>query len=529
MTFIALSPSHKFAKYVPAENRQKEGIFTTRHAVHPITSKRIPIWIADYVLEGYGKGAVMGVPAHDERDYDFAMKYGIDIQQVIACQPLCGDKKESECLPHMGEGALINSGIFTGRSSSQAFGEIISWLEDRGLGRATCTYKLRDWCISRQRYWGPPIPIVYCDDCGTVPVPENDLPVELPYVEQFEPDGTGRSPLLRTASFNKTTCPTCGGKARRETDVSDNFLDSAWYFLRYPSTEVMRKAFSEARTKKWLPVDMYIGGNEHAVLHLMYTRFITMALHDAGYLDFEEPFKQFRAHGLIILGGAKMSKSRGNIVNPDDYLERYGADVTRTFLMFFGNYQEGGDFRDENLVGVVRFIHRVWALAKNHTFAEDEMNDQMLISSVHRKIQKISRDIEGLRYNTAVAALMELLQLLGGEPCLSKSNFSIFLRLLCPFAPFITHELWERLGFSGTLWEQPWPRASVNCIIDEEIDFVIQINGKLRDRFKAEAAISRQEAIESAITRERVQTHLRSVEIQKYIFVPGKLLNIVTG
>ncbi|MFS8638521.1 MAG: leucine--tRNA ligase, partial [Gemmatimonadota bacterium] len=324
-------------------DKEKTGVFTGGYAINPATGEEIPVWIADYVLMEYGTGAIMAVPGHDERDFEFAQKFALPIRRVVAGE---GDHEGTPLhQAYVGDGVLVNSDQFNGMRSAEAKKAITKWLEERGLARPRVNYRLHDWCISRQRYWGPPIPIIYCDDCGTVPVPEEDLPVVLPYIENYKPDESGVSPLARVEEWYRVPCPQCGKEARRETDVSDTFLDSAWYFLRYPSANRDDVPFDPELTKKWLPVDMYIGGEEHAVLHLLYSRFITMVLHDLGHIDFEEPFVRFRKHGLIIKEGAKMSKSRGNVVIPDEYIEKYGADTFRTYLMFLGPYQEGGDFR----------------------------------------------------------------------------------------------------------------------------------------------------------------------------------------
>src|SRR5688572_26070450 len=341
-------------------DREKTGVFTGSYAVNPATNALVPIWIADYVLMEYGTGAIMAVPGHDERDFEFATKFGLPIVRVVAGPdeeagtPLAAAYTENE------GGRLVASGDFDGMSVARGKEQITRWLAERGAAEPQVNYRLHDWCISRQRYWGPPIPIVYCDACGAVPVPEKDLPVVLPNVADFKPDDSGVSPLARHESWYRVPCPQCGKKARRETDVSDTFLDSAWYFLRYPSTEFDDRPFDPARTRKWLPVSSYIGGNEHAVLHLLYARFICLVLHDLGHIDFEEPFKSFRKHGLLIKEGSKMSKSRGNVVIPDRYIEEWGADTFRTYLMFLGPYQEGGDFRDQGLQGPFGFFNRVW-------------------------------------------------------------------------------------------------------------------------------------------------------------------------
>jgi leucyl-tRNA synthetase len=389
------------------------------------------------------------------------------------------------------------------------------------------TYHLRDWCISRQRYWGPPIPIINCDRCGAVPVPEDQLPVVLPYIEDFKPDGSGESPLGRAADFLQTTCPHCGGSARRETDVSDNFLDSAWFFFRYPSSERDDVAFDPELTRKWLPVDMYIGGNEHAVLHLMYTRFVTMVLHDLGLIDFEEPFKRFRAHGIITHDGAKMSKSRPNVINPDAYIEQYGADTFRMYLMFMGPYTEGGDFRDTGIGGVRRFLERVWLYVTRNVFEDGQVDDVVLLSGVHQKIRKITQDIENLRYNTTVSALMELLNLLQGQIRHYRWCAAGLLRMLSPFAPFLAQELWECLGEPGMVHDAAWPAYDDGLIRQDRVDIVVQVNGRKRATLSMAAGASQPDVEQAVRESLQVQGWLAGRQAVRTIFVPDRLINLV--
>jgi leucyl-tRNA synthetase len=503
-TFIALAPDHPIAAaYLShtgtAVDADWAGIDTECVALNPVNQQRLPVWIANYVVSDYGSGAIMGVPAHDTRDHEFAVSHGIE------------------------------SGAFTELESDVAAERIIDLLESKGWGKAKVAYRLRDWCISRQRYWGTPIPVIHCATCGAVPVPEDNLPVVLPYIEDFQPDGSGESPLARSDSYVHVDCPSCGRPARRETDVCDNFLDSAWYFLRYPSHSNKEAAFSPEATAKWLPVDLYIGGNEHAALHLMYTRFVTMALHDLGYLPFEEPFRKFRAHGLIIKDGSKMSKSRGNIVNPDTYIDTYGADVFRTYLMFFGNYQEGGDFRDGNIVGIRRFLERVYTFCSEGDFDNSVEMAPRLCSQVHTKMRKVTTDIERLQYNTAIAAIMELFALFSGSipsRCPVEA-VSILLRLLAPFAPFVTHELWHTIGFTDNIAAAPWPDYDEKLIMEDSVEFVVQINGRMRDRFPADPAITESEARRIAFSRERIRVHTEGRNVVRVVFVPRRLLNIV--
>ena len=499
----------------------KTGFFSGAYARQPLTREKIPIWVADYVLMDYGTGAIMAVPAHDERDADFARAYDLRVVPVI-------DGGSDEVV-YSGEGKLINSGIYNRLDSEEAKRRIVDDLVARGCGERQVQYRLRDWCISRQRYWGPPIPIVHCAHCGPVPVSEADLPVVLPILDDFAPDGSGRSPLARVADFVAVHCPQCGAAAERETDVSDNFLDSAWYFFRYPSAKKKEVAFDAELTAKWLPVDMYIGGNEHAVLHLMYTRFLTMAFKDMGLIDFDEPFKKFRANGMIVKDGAKMSKSRGNIISPDEYLDRFGADALRTYLMFAGNFQEGGDFRDGGIHGVARFLERVWRYGVESDFVEGGIQDTQVLRLLHQKIDKITRDLEELHYNTAVAALMELLKGLQECSLHYREAVCVFLQLLAPFAPFISQELWQRLGCEGMVCAAPWPIADAELMREETIEWVVQINGKVRDRLQFAAAAAPDVIEEAVLARERVCEWTRGKKIEKVVVVPGKLVNVVLG
>lgn len=504
--------------------RDKTGVFTGAYAINPATEQRIPIWIADYVLAEYGTGAIMAVPAHDQRDYEFARAFALPIVTVI--EPL-GDTPAEPDAAYEGPGRLVNSGPFTGLDSEAAKRAITQWLAERGVGEARVEYRLHDWCISRQRYWGPPIPIIYCDSCGIVPVPEQDLPVLLPYVENFRPDESGIAPLARVKEFYEVPCPQCHRRARRETDVSDTFLDSAWYFLRYPSTHRDDVPFDPDLTRKWLPVDMYIGGNEHAVLHLMYTRFITMALHDMGLLPFEEPFKKFRAHGLITKDGAKMSKSRGNVVNPDQYIERYGADVFRTYMMFLGPYTEGGDFRDEGIAGVQRFFEGVWRAVRQ--FDPQAESGPELRRSVHRTIAKVQQDLEELRYNTAIAALMSLLNDIRRHGPADRWVLESLVLMLAPFAPHLAEELWEALGHTDSIFRAQWPRYDPAALVEETVELAVQVNGKVRARLTVPRGAPEEEVLRLALALPAVQAHVGGKTIRKQLVVPGRLVSFVVA
>jgi leucyl-tRNA synthetase len=508
-------------------DKRKTGVFTGGHAVNPATGEDIPIWIADYVLMEYGTGAIMAVPGHDDRDFEFAQQFGLPIPRVIAESEAQRDAPLEQ--PYAGPGVLVNSAQFTGLDTEHAVNAIIEWLKARRLAEPRVHYRLHDWCISRQRYWGPPIPIIYCDQCGAVPVPENQLPVILPFVENYKPDESGISPLARVEDWYRVPCPTCGATARRETDVSDTFLDSSWYFLRYPSAKRDDAAFDPELTRKWLPVNMYIGGEEHAVLHLLYSRFVTMALHDAGLLDFEEPYITFRKHGLLIKDGAKMSKSRGNVVIPDRYIEQWGADTFRTYLMFLGPYQEGGDFRDLGLQGPFGFLNRLW----DTVVPVDELgNDPVsgpLEQKLHATIRKVTEDIAALRYNTAIAAMMEYLNAVReGNRRANRAEVEPLVALVAPFAPHVAEELWQRLGNVRSLFEgNTWPAFDPARAIADSIELVVQVNGRVRSRLFLPRGASQETALQAALADENVSRFLDGSAIRKTVFVPDRLLNIV--
>jgi len=516
--------SHKTA--IDRQTMERTGVFTGAYATNTLSGERVPIWVADYVLMTYGTGAIMAVPAHDERDFDFARRYGLPVQVVVAPPGWPGGELGEA---YTGHGVLVRSGRYDGMDSQAAAQAIIEQLEDERTGERRVTYRLRDWLISRQRYWGTPIPIVYCDSCGTLPVPEDQLPVVLPYVEEFRPTGTDQSPLALVESFVHTTCPSCGAAARRETDVCDTFLDSSWYYLRYPSTEFDDRPFDPELTKKWLPVHMYIGGKEHAVLHLLYSRFITMALHDMGHLGFEEPFQRFRAHGVLVLRGAKISKSRGNIVNPDDFYDSHGADTLRAYLMFAGRYEEGGDFSDEGIEGVSRFLHRVWALVQRYRAqgvdAEVTLETQR---TMHRTIKRVGHDIPELKYNTAIAALMEYVNELQRRPALHGDEVRALLLLLAPFSPYITEELWEQTGGAYSIHNQAWPAYDEGLAKAREVAVAVQIDGKTRDVLQVEAGSDEASVVELARGSAKVQRHLDGKQVARTIYVPDKMLSFVT-
>jgi len=571
-------PSHE-----ASDGQGKTGVFSGLYAINPATKEKIPIWISDYVLSGYGTGAIMAVPAHDARDFDFAKKYKLPIRKVIeppriVPEPIPGQavpdvKIVSECWD--GEGELVNSGKFDGMDSEKARKKIAEFAG----GKLETQYRLRDWLISRQRYWGPPIPIIYCRKCWETlnskhetlnlregidytkfdgveyaihPVPEAELPVKLPRVEDFRPKGTGISPLASVKEFYETKCPKCGGTARRETDVSDTFLDSSWYYLGYlgqknNKQETINDPFKNPSIKSWLPVDMYIGGVEHAVLHLLYVRFVAMALKDMGHVGFDEPITKFRLHGLLIKDGAKMSKSKGNVINPDEYIGKFGADAFRMYLMFLAPFEEGGDFRDEGLLGPARFLERVWKLTNNmRTSDVPSINGNVRTSDVpaldrliHKTTKKVTEDIESLHYNTAISALMVLLnEMEKNNLQLTTDNLRTFLKLLAPFAPFLTEELWQqtrndaertRINAEGesifnSIHKEKWPEYEEKYLKEDTFTLVIQVNGKVRGEIEAGSDITEHEARRQA--EKAVKGHLVA-GVKKAIYVPGRLINFV--
>jgi len=518
-------------------DKTKTGVDTGARAVNPATGQEIPVWIADYVLMEYGTGAIMAVPGHDERDFEFATQFGLPIVRVVAPEGEDGDTPLAEA--YAGPGRLVNSGRFDNLTVEDGKQAITGWLTGMQMATPRTNYRLHDWCISRQRYWGPPIPILYCDECGTVPVPESELPVVLPHIDDYKPDETGISPLARHEEWYITQCPNCGGKARRETDVSDTFLDSAWYFLRYPSANDDGAPFDPDVTRAWLPVDSYIGGNEHAVLHLLYSRFVTMALKDLGHIDFEEPFTNFRAHGLIIKEGTKMSKSKGNVVVPDQYIEEWGADTMRTYLMFIGPYEEGGDFRDAGLTGPYNFLSRLWDTVLS---SQERAIDPTVEQKLHATIQKVTEDVEALSYNTAIAAMMEFLNVVrSGGRTPERAAVTPLVPLVAPFAPHVAEELWERLGHADSVFSATgdagfatvnggnWPLFDPAKAVADTVEFVVQVNGKVRARMSMPRGIGEDAAREAALADENVQRFMEAKQVRKTIFVPDRLVNLVVG
>jgi len=546
------------------EEKEKTGVFTGSYVINPVNGKEIPVWVADYVLVGYGTGAVMGVPAHDQRDWEFAKKYDLSIVEVI----LGGNVKKEA---YDGPGKIINSGDWNGLKAPDSLGKIISSLEKSGIGKKKVNYHLRDWLVSRQRYWGTPIPMIYCEPCakkgvtfknkvenknkkheggewnpaGWFPVPEKDLPLKLPYLKDYKPKGDGSGPLAKYPGFYEVKCPVCGGKARLETDVCDTFVDSSWYFLRYSTVGAEdddKVPFDKEITRKWLPVDLYFGGAEHSVLHLMYARFISLVLHDLGYLDFDEPFPKFFAHGLMIKDGAKMSKSRGNTVNPDEYIRKYGADTLRLYEMFLGPMDGYPDFRDTGIEGMGRFVERFWSLVMMYSdvVLSSEVEKKEVLSRIHKTIKRVTEDVEIFHYNTAIASIMEFVNFLrervnstsvkrGNASPEWKEALNSLVLMLAPFAPHITEELWEHLGNEFSVHTSKWPKYDPKLVIEESVVIAIQINGKLRGTMEVEKNImeNKEKIISLARENKNIVKWLGGKNIKKEIYVLGRLVNFV--
>ncbi len=524
------------------DDREKTGVFTGGYARNPATGEDIPVWVADYVLMDYGTGAIMAVPGHDQRDFDFARQFGLSIVQVVCSRAALpegadpaevgGGEAETAFVEHTADEILVNSGRFSGMEADAGGRAITEWLAGRGLAAAEVNYRLHDWCISRQRYWGPPIPIIYCDDCGPQAVPEEDLPVVLPYVEDFRPTATGVSPLARDPAFHAAACPACGANARRETDVSDTFLDSGWYFLRYPSTEFDDRPFDPARMRRWLPVSSYIGGEEHSVLHLLYSRFLTMVLHDLGHLEFEEPYHRFRKHGLLIRDGAKISKSRGNVILPDEYIARFGADTFRMYLMFLGPFQRGGDFRDSGLAGPQRFLKKVWdSVTAAAGAGRTGFDDPGVERALHAAIKQISEDLEALSYNTAVASAMDYLNTLrAGGRTASIDEVRPLVIMIAPVAPHIAEELWARLGGESSIFDHAeWPAWDESRLVVDEVELPVQVNGRLRATIRVARGAPEDVVREAALAEANVIRRLDGVAIRKVIHIPDRMLNLVVS
>ena len=546
-TYMVLAPEHPLvdklvqqpqaasvAAYIARANAQTEldrisqgqvktGEFTGGYAINPFTGQKVPVWIADYVLYSYGTGAIMAVPGSDERDFEFATLFNLPITEVVS---LDGQTHDAPVC-YTGKGIAVNSGEYTGMTTDEATERMTDEIERRGIGERTVQYKVRDWCISRQRYWGAPIPIIHCPDCGEVPVPDSDLPVKLP--ENFDLAaalGQDIAPLATSSEFMDVPCPNCGHDARRDTDTMDTFVDSSWYYLRYPDSGNPDVAFTPERLKTWLPVDMYIGGIDHAVMHLFYARFFVKALRDGGLLDFDEPFLRLYHQGIITKGGARMSKSKGNTVSPDPFVEQYGSDVFRTYLMFMGPYDEGGDWSDSGITGISRFQKRIWQLLQQPVSADAAAGPQQL-RLLHRTIRDVSRDLEQLRFNTAIAHLMELSNGLTGAGPLSSEVRDGFIQLIAPLMPHMAEELWELAGQTESIFASTWPDFDPKLCEDDHVTMAVTVNGKRRAELVVPVDISEADLLQQAKAIPAVVSHIAGKNVIKEIVVPGRLVNIV--
>ena len=564
VTFMVLAPEHPLVPYLTTADRrneveayvarsreqteierlstekEKDGVFIGAYVTNRLNNEKVPIWIADYVLLTYGTGAVMAVPAHDQRDFAFAQKYRLPIPVVIAPDGWQGEELEEA---YIEPGTMVNSEQFNGLASEQAIDAISDFLEERGWGKRTVSYRLRDWLISRQRYWGAPIPMVYCDRCGLVPVPEEDLPVLLPEDAEFRP--TGESPLADHAAFVNTTCPRCSEPARRETDTMDTFMCSSWYFLRYCSPHYEQGAFDPEKIDYWMPIDLYTGGSEHAVMHLLYARFFIKALRDMGLVSFGEPFTRLFNQGIIIREHQKMSKSRGNVITPDDLVTSLGADTVRAYLMFLGPWDQGGDWSDSGISGISRWLNRIWNLVLEPY--EEKVGDAVLNIMAggkapyieldritHQTIRKVTGDLERLRFNTMIATLMEFSNSLTkvketGQVSASawREAVTTLLLLLAPSVPHVAEELWQLVGGEYSIHNQSWPRWDEALAREDEVTLVIQVNGKLRDRITVPVSITESDARQLALESQRAAAFLEGKEIVRTIYVPAKLVNLV--
>ncbi len=555
MTFAVLAPEHPLVEqlmtgsdtesearaYIERTARQSEierlaegdksGVFTGRFAIDPVNGRQVPIYIANYVLMGYGTGAIMAVPGQDDRDWEFAEKYGLEIIRTVEPPPDWTGKA------YTGDGPAINSDFLDGLDMSEAKKRIIAWFEEQGIGRGTIQYRLRDWLISRQRYWGSPIPIIICPRDGLVPVPEDQLPVVHPDVKDYAPQG--RSPLASVPEFVNVECPKCGGPAERETDTMDTFVDSSWYYLRYCDPHNESRIFDPAAVRYWMPVDQYVGGVEHAVLHLLYARFITKVLHDMGLVDVEEPFARLFTQGMLVKDGAKMSKSKGNVVSPDRYYTRYGADAIRLFELFIGPPTDDAIWNDNGVEGTFRFLDRVWRMGTGEigrvADRDENPGDREVLAVTHRTVKKVTEDIDRFHFNTAVAALMGLANSLidylnsdeGGRRATFDEAFRLMILMMAPMAPHMTHELWERSGRGGMLAVEAWPEWDPTLVRQETVTMIIQVNGKVRDRIEVAADIDAVEAEKVALESAKVKAHLDGKKIEKVVVRPPNLVNVV--
>ncbi|MCL5037530.1 MAG: leucine--tRNA ligase [Chloroflexi bacterium] len=510
-----------------ASEREKTGAKTGAYAINPVNGEEIPIWISDYVLITYGTGAIMAVPAHDTRDFEFAQKFGIPIIEVIKPPENC---ETEEC--YAGEGTMINSGKYNGMSSSDFWKEIVKDLGSRGLAEEKVNFRIHDWLVSRQRYWGAPVPMVHCEKCGIVPVPESDLPVMLPHVDRYQPTGTGESPLAAIPEFVNTTCPVCGEKARRDTDTISQWICSSWYYLRYVSPEYDEGPADKEAVRRWLPVDQYVGGVEHAVLHLLYSRFFTKVLYDMGYVNFKEPFTRLFNQGMIYRMGSKMAKSKGNIVNPDELVSKYGRDSLRAYELFIGPPEQDSEWDDRGIEGVYRWLRRVYLFFMQNNFPKNIDEPLLVRGLLHRYIKKITDDIERFHFNTVVSGLMELFnglqELYDKEPgCISHKSAEGYILLMAPVAPHLAEELWNKVGHDTSVFKARWPEYDPELLAQENITVVVQVNGKLKARLSVPSGSSEEEIKAMALNDENIRPVLDGKDIRRVIYIPGKLVNIV--
>ena len=503
-------------------NKDKTGVCIKGvRAVNPVNDTEIPIFISDYVLVSYGTGAIMAVPAHDTRDWEFAKKFDLPVIEVVQ-----GGDVEKEAFTDCASGVMVNSGFLTGMTVDEAKGKITEWLSENGKGRSKVNFKLRDWVFSRQRYWGEPIPIVYCEKCGYVPLPEDQLPLKLPMVDSYEPTETGESPLAKMTDWVNTTCPHCGGKAVRETDTMPQWAGSSWYFLRYCDPHNDEALASKEALEYWTPVDWYNGGMEHTTLHLLYSRFWHKFLYDIGVVPTKEPYQKRTSHGMILgENGEKMSKSRGNVVNPDDIVNEYGADTMRLYEMFIGDFEKAAPWNSASIKGCKRFLDRVWNLQEIAVDGDGYRPE--LEAPIHRTIKKVTEDIDNLKANTAIAAMMSLLNAIADTGAVTKGELRTLTLLLNPFAPHMTEELWEQMGFGGTVTDQQWPAYDEAKCKDETVEIVVQLNGKVRAKLSIPAEMEAADAIALAKQEEKIKAAIENMQIVKEIYVKGKLVNLV--
>ncbi len=545
-TYMVLAPEHPLVDKITTQDRKKEveeyvlkarmksdlertdlakektGVFTGAYAINPVNGEKIPIWISDYILISYGTGAIMAVPAHDERDFEFAKKFNLPIVQVVSKDGSLYELKEA----YTEEGIAVNSGQFNGLKTAEFKKKIVEWLEKKGIGKKAVNYKLRDWIFSRQRYWGEPIPIIHCPQCGNVPVPEEELPLTLPEVKSYKPTGTGESPLAAIDEWVNTTCPKCGGPAKRETNTMPQWAGSCWYYLRYLDPHNDKEFAAKDKIEYWMPVDLYVGGAEHAVLHLLYARFWHKFLYDIGMVNTDEPFMRLVNQGMILgEGGVKMSKSLGNVINPDEVIETYGADAMRLYEMFMGPLQVSKPWSTKGIAGVKRFLDRVWKVSEKKL--TDKKPPENLVKLLHKTIKKVSNDTANLEFNTAIAQMMIYIGELHREEFLYRELWEPFVLLLAPYAPHMAEELWEKLGNSPSVAYAKWPKWDEVLTIDETVTVVYQINGKIRAREEIPQGLSKEELEKQALDNGRIKQLLEGKRVVKVIAIPNKLVNIV--